>query len=175
MSGDGGESLSTALERAFSDACFLMGTGGCQVEITAQCAACGGAGVVGGTARRKGGRCKACKGQAIREIASFVAEPPNSCEIWRHGERISAPQQEQDRKEARQDRQRGELRSRVLRALVHTDKSAAGVVEWMGSGIELARVEAALSYLVAAEQVRSFTRGGVVWFQLSEEGIERVG
>ncbi len=175
MSRDGGEILSVALERAFSDACFLMGEGGCRVEITAQCATCNGAGVVGGTARRKGGRCKACKGQATRLVASFLAEPSNACEIWRHGERISAPVQEQDRKEARENRQGGELRDRVLRSLEQTDKSAAGVVEWLGFATsETYRVESALCYLVAIGKVRTFERAGVQWFQPVRE-VSRAG
>lgn len=175
MAGDGGDSLSTALERAFSFACFYMGEGGCRVQVSASCAECKGQGVIGGTVRRKGRTCKACKGKPTRELASFVAEPSKECEIWRHGERVSAPQTELDRREIRETKERRSLEGKALALLERSTLSALGMADQLGLPHEggEARARAVLESLERREQVESYetTDGGgrVKWFRLPRE------
>lgn len=181
--GSGGESLSLALQQAFFAACFYMGVEGCKVEITAHCVACGGQGVVGASVRRRGGKCKACKGVGSREVASYVAEPPKECEIWRHGERVSAPQSELDRLEARENRERPKLDRQILKALEGGDFSEMGLAQRLsglvlGCGALEKAIGPALRGLVARGEVVTWETtdpsGTHTWHRLAKFG-SRVG
>lgn len=88
----GGDSLASALAIAFRWSCFYMGPGGARVEIGAHCAACNGRGAVNVEGKRRTARCTACKGVSRRECVAFLAQPSEHCEIFRYGERVSAPQ-----------------------------------------------------------------------------------
>jgi len=88
----GAATLADALSEGFRWACFYMGTEGARVTIFERCKACEGIGRV-----RKNGRamrCATCRGLADVAQWGYLAKPQVDCEIYRYGERVSAPRRE---------------------------------------------------------------------------------
>lgn len=84
----GAASLPEALATGYRWATFYAGPRGARVEITEQCLACQGAGVVTCKAPRASKRCPACRGVGTVHELVFTARPADECTILRYGEPV---------------------------------------------------------------------------------------